>query len=142
MQEIKGEKFYVSLGYIENLDELNVANIKSLIMDTKDGTVYLDNSDRDNIVMLPIMKVNDIQKYEDTYKFKILVYTNKTKWIDNENKQMCKFNIIGLFGVRKEDNQEIIRHIQFYKTYTEYLNTNSKVVNLLIEANKEKIIGE
>lgn len=144
MQAIKGEKFYVSLGYIDKkeINEVNVDEINNLIMETKDGTVYVDDSDKDNIITIPIMKVNDIQKSGDIFKLTVLVYSNKTKWVNKENDQMCKFNVIGLFGVRKENNNEIIRFIQFYKSATEYLNSDKRVINMVIEANEESIIGE
>lgn len=149
MKHINGETYYISLGYVENEQQEQTITpniIKNLIMDSKNGTVYIDDSDKENIITLPLMKVNQIQKSNSVFSFRFLLLPYKTKWVnksDNDN-SLIKFNIIGLFAAKKENNIETIRLVQFFKcdtrTYTTYNHEPSTTI--LIEVEESKILGE
>lgn len=144
MKEINGEKYYVSLGYVDQeAKEQGISSdkIKSLIMEIENGTIYVDDTDKDNIVTLPLMPVNDIQKSNNVFKFTVLIPWTKLMWLD-KSQYTCRLNIVGLFAVNRTDNMETIRLVQFYDVgHSEYFN-NGKVLSLLIEADESKILGE
>ena len=99
-------------------------------MESKDNSVmYFDNTDKDNVIALPLVPVNDIQRKGDEYHFHIHVNPNKIQYPNNE--EMCKLNIIGLFAEYKNDNVQYIKHISFFETITEFLNSKSKFLNIL-----------
>ena len=144
MKEINGEKYYVSLGYVDpQTKEQGITSdkIKSLIMEIENGTIYVDDTDKDNIVTLPLMPVNDIQKSNNIFKFTVLIPWTKLKWLD-KSQYTCSLNIVGLFAVNRTDKMETIRLVQFYDVgHPEYFNSG-KVLSLLIEADESKILGE
>lgn len=143
MREINGEKYYVSLGYIEGEknQEITPDKIKSLIMDSNTGTVYTYEED-EKVITLPIMQVNEILKNdkENIFNFKIIVTPYKTKWVDGSSDDL-KINVVGLFAVKREDGIETIRNVQFYNCSLEHIAENRSLI-LLVEASKDKILGE
>jgi hypothetical protein len=145
MQEIKGEKFYVSLGYVdeEKLQaSINVRDIKNIILQIKDGTVYLDDRDKENPIRIPLMRIKEIQKQDDIFKFRYLFDSYKAFWTnDDKTKEPLKINIIGLFGQIEEDADTIIRHIGFFTTETEYFNED-RTITISLEVEESKILGE
>ena len=144
MKEIKGKRYYVSLGYVdkENFENgINVKDIMSIFMDTEDNSVmYIDDTDKDNVISLPLVPVNDIQRKGNEYIFSIHVNPLKIKFpIDQE---FLKLNVIGLFSVYKSDNVQYIKHVSFFETMTEFLNNKSKFLNIALHVNTDKILGE
>ena len=143
MREINGEMYYVSLGYVEDKDqEITPDKIKSLIVDSKSGTVYTYEEDN-NIITIPIMQVNEILKSdkENLFRFKFIAHPSKTKWVGG-NTDNLKVNVVGLFAVKREQGQEIIRNINFYTCTNQYMSDSNKSLILLVEADKDKILGE
>lgn len=148
MQEIKGEKFYVSLGYVDEeiikqQKEFNIRDIKSLIANVKDGTVYLDDSDKENPITLPLMRVKEIQKKDNIFNFRYLFDPYKTLWV-NDKSSLLKVNVIGLFGQTVNENGMVsIRHIGFFTVNTiEVKRDKGQTTTFSIEVESSKILGE
>lgn len=142
MKEIKGEKYYVSLGYVEdNVKDFNIRDIKSLEMEGKDNKVYLDDTDKNNIVTLPLMPVNEIVKNDDKFIFRFLLDPYKTKWV-TDDLTLFKINVLGLFAVMKENSIESIRNINFYELKTYYFDSKEQIKTIEIESKESDIIGE
>lgn len=146
MQEIKGEKFYVSLGYVEE-EKLEVGfdarDIKNTIANVKDGTVYLDDRDKEHPITIPLMRVKEIQKQEDIFKFRYLFDSYKAFWVnDDKTKEPLKINVIGLFGQTEENGQTTIRHIGFFTTKTEHFIYEHINLTISLELETSKILGE
>lgn len=144
MKTINGERYYVSIGYRNTEDGVDISKLKHLIMKSKEGTVYLDESDKDNVITIPIVPVNEIRKDGNEFIFRFLFYPYKTKWVDKENKGILKFNTIGLFALRRENDIEYIRLISFFKTnmpYTYTQHSHEPAIVLSIKAEENKIIG-
>ena len=142
MREINGEKYYVSLGYVENKDQEIVPDkIRSLIVDSITGTVYTYEKDN-NIITIPIMQVNEINKSdkENVFRFKFIAHPSKTNWVDG-GKDNLKVNVVGLFAVKREEGIETIRNVSFYTCAVERVSEHKSLI-LLVEADKDKILGE
>ena len=77
MKMINGEKYYVYIGYRDTEDGVDISNLKHLIMESKEGTVYLDESDKDNVIAIPIVPVNEIRKDGNEFIFRFLFYPYK-----------------------------------------------------------------
>lgn len=145
MQEIKGEKFYVSLGYVEEEKfeaGFDARDIKNIIANVKDGTVYLDDRDKEHPITIPLMRVKEIQKQDGIFKFRYLFDSYKAFWVnDDKTKDPLKINVIGLFGQIEENRQTTIRHIGFFTTATEHC-IDDKSITISLEVEASKILGE
>lgn len=146
MKQINGKDYYVSLGFVKE-DNFNggvkAGDIKSIFMkNPKDNEVmYLDDEDKDNVVLLPLIKVNEIQLKKDIYKFRVLADPFKMKF--DEGVPINKLNIVGLFRVHKEGNTQVIKNIKFFKLDpTRFFSSGDKPLTLSVEANKNIILGE
>lgn len=148
MQEIKGEKFYVSLGYVdeEKLKDnkpINAHEIKNIIMNIKDGSVYIDDSDKENYIRIPLMRIKEIQKKDGIFKFRYLFDSYKAFWVnDDKTKNHLMINVIGLFGQKKDNGTTIIRHIGFFTTQTKHYVTDSETTTFSLDVEESKILGE
>lgn len=148
MKQIKGKKYYICIGYIDpekTKNGLNIKDIDPIFMDSKDNTtVYVDDSDKDNVVTLPLISVNEIQKRGDTFKFRVLIHPRKIQSEDGSK----KINIIGLFSKYKKDNMEIIKNVSFYSIdrdgfeKCDYINKYDRSRTYSIEAGVDKILED
>lgn len=155
MKSIKGKKYYVCLGYVDNEnvgEEINVRDTIPIYMKEEyaSDVVYVDDSDKDNVVVLPLIPVNEIQAKGFMYRFRILVDPYKMNYDENPNpnRRMLRSNIIILFAVYEENGTQVIQYVSSYKVKsgdkdsTMYFQEGNSSVTLSIEAHKNKILGD
>ena len=146
MRDIKGRKYYISLGYIDkDVSKENGFKFKFmdiLKMETDNGTLYVDDSDKDNIIVVPLVPVNDIQKSKNVFKFRVLVHPFKVKWLNKEEHSLFKINTIGLFEMYRESGIEYIRHVGFFETTIgQVFTSRENAKTILIEVQESEIMG-
>lgn len=150
MKQINGKNYYVSIGYIDqdilqqNSGAVEAKDIKSIFFEPskkskkKDcGTaVYFDDTDKENIIAIPLIIVNEIQRKGDVFKFRVLLDRSKVK-SDTD----YKFNVVGLFEEYKKDGKQYLRHIRFFKTGNDQIiETVAKTIS--VETESHIIMGE
>lgn len=143
MKQIKGKNYFVSVGYLDKekaKDGINVKDIESIFVKCKKGTaLYFDDSDKENIVSLPLIPVNEIQRRKDKFIFRVRVDSFN---MDFEKYELHKdANIIGLFSEFKKDGVQTIKHISFFETDTTFWSTGG-TVTFSIEVPVDNILGE
>lgn len=143
MKEIKGKKYYVSLGYIEKekiVNGVNAKDIENIFMPPMNSVMYVDNTDVENVVAFPLLPVNDIQKKDGNFKFNIILNPNNIVFKSEELKR--KLNISGLFEVSTENNMQIIKNIGFYDLSDLHglWNNETKAINIIVS--EKQILGE
>ena len=153
MKQINGKNYYVSVGYIgqdtlqQNSGAVEAKDIKSIFFEPskkskkKDcGTaVYLDDTDKENIIAIPLILVNEIQRKGDVFKFRVLLDKSKVK-LDELNPELL-FNVVGLFEEYKQDGKQYLRHIRFFKTAgVEFIDNVARTIS--VEAERHIIMGE
>ena len=143
MKQIEGKNYYISVGYLNKekvKDEINVKDIETIFIKSKKDTVlYFDNSDKENIVSLPLIPVNQIQRKKDKFIFRVLVDSFNVEF--KEYELYKKANIIGLFSEFKKDGVQTIKHISFFETNTTFWSSGG-TVTFSIEVPVDKILGE
>lgn len=118
MNKINGKTFYVAFGYFDEEKFGNtypdVKDIEPIYVESKrkKNDVYVDDSDPENVIVLPLFPINEIQKSNNKYKFRILINPNK---IDFSKKSVIKINVVGLFCELTKDGVQTIKNISFYK---------------------------
>ena len=143
MKQIKGKNYFVSVGYLDKekaKDGVHAKDIESIFVKCKKGTaLYFDDSDKENIVSLPLVPVNQIQRKKDKFIFRVRVDAFD---MDFEMTELRKnANIIGLFSECKKDAIQTIKHISFFETDTSFWSTGG-TVTFSIEVPVDKILGE
>lgn len=146
MNEIKGKKYYVSLGYVSKeakKNGINAKDIKSVFMKKdKDTALYFDDSDKDNAVALPLVRVNEIQKRASKFAFRVLVDPYKIEFGDLD---VVSINIIGLFSEYTKDGVQTLEHVAFFETTEKVFGKDTKYTantTYSIEVEESKILGE
>ena len=144
MKKINGKDLYVSIGYVSP-DKLtkkgpNIKDINSIYVKTKSkkSTVYVDDSDKDNVIVLPLIPVNDIQKSGIIFKITALLNPKKVEFGENELSK--KINVFGLFCIDKKGKVETVKHIQFYYSDEMIFTKNGSTINISIAANVNKLL--
>ena len=144
MKQIKGKKYYVSLGYIEDekiTNGVNDKDIQSIFTGLKGSNVlYIDDTDKENIVSIPLIQVNEIQKKKNIFKFRVIVDPFKMLF-DDDSSHINKINIIGLFSEYVEDGVEYIEHVSFFNC-DQIFDKNGKPITFSIEVESDKILGD
>ena len=96
MKQIKGKNYYISLGYIDEeiikrKKPIDVKGIQNIFVESKGPTaLYVDDSDKDNIVSLSLLPVNEIQRSKDKFKFRILINPQNIEGIKTSNSNDIK----------------------------------------------------
>lgn len=141
MKLIKGENYYISLGYMdeENIKEtgIDASKIESVMVTSKKkpGTEYINDTDIKNIINIPIFPVDYIQKANKTFKFRYLFRPDEAKWLNKKPGIDYKINVIGLFAVKRVDNKEYIRNVGFFYNDQPHYIFDSKLISIEIEEN-------
>lgn len=140
MNTIKGKNYFASFGYVKDLENgVDVKDIENIFIESKKGTaLFMDDSDKEHIITIPLVAVNQIQVKNGMYKFHILVSPQD---MDFGDKDMLQINTIGLFEEYRKDNKEFIKHIQFFKCETSYVVKKDATKTFIIEIEKDKIDG-
>lgn len=145
MKQIEGKKYYISVGYIKEelmQDKIDAKDIISLAHNYEVNELYIDDSGESTII-IPLIEVDNIENAGKNLMF------NKTLNADSlglfENKESTEpinsINVVGLFSIFKENREEQVEHIGFFKTVTENL-TPMKPITISIEVPTYKILGE
>lgn len=140
MNTIKGKNYFASFGYVKDLENgVYVKDIENIFIQSKKGTaLFMDDSDKENIITIPLVAVNQIQVKDGLYKFHILVSPQD---MDFGDKDMLSINTIGLFEEYRKDGKEFIKHIQFFKCETSHVVKKDTAKTFIIEIEKDKIDG-
>lgn len=153
MKQINGKNYYVSVGYIgqdilqQNSGAVEAKDIKSIFFEPvkkskkKDGgtAVYLDDTDKENIIAIPLILVNEIQRKGDVFKFRVLLDDSRVKPDESNPRNM--FNVVGLFEEYKKDGKQYLRHISFFKT-AGVVTIDNVARTISVEAENHLIMGE
>lgn len=148
MKQIGSKKYYVSIGYIEKdligeNGEVDFRKAKHFFMKTKESTtVYVDDSDKENIITIPLIPVNDIRKVDGKFNFNVLLHPTRISFEDN--KAYHKINVLGLFEEYKNDGVETVKHLVAFTTndlgFTSLPSERVRTVTLVLE--EKDILGE
>lgn len=142
MKQINGKNFYICLGYLNReqmKNQINASDIKPIFMKSKDTTVYVDDSDKNNITVLPLIQVNEIQKKKKEYNFRVLV--NPRKIIFENDEYANQVNIIGLFCEYCKGSIKCIKHIAFYPIdHDTIITKNDSSITYSILSTEDKIL--
>ena len=143
MKQIKGKNYFVSVGYLDKekaKDGVHAKDIESIFIKSKKGTaLYFDDSDKENIVSLPLVPVNEIQRRNDKFIFRVRIDSFK---MDFERTELRKnANIVGLFSEYKKDGIQTIENVSFFETNTSFWRSGG-TVTFSIEVPVDEILGE
>jgi len=131
MKQTKEPKYYISIGYISSKK-----NKASYNIDTKDinfmqlknsSATYIDDSDKDNIIVVPLTEVDDIHEEDGNTIFRITITPDN---VDFKNKTKRMANVIGLFKLHRDENKEVVEHLFFYKYYITFTKTKNIIINI------------
>lgn len=147
MKTIDGKNIYVSLGFADRkkiegdqLPDINEITHTYFNGETvKDSIVYIDDRDPENIIMIPLIPINDIQMKDGQYKFTIIVNGNKLKF--NEGEFVKRINIVGLFCEYIKDNKQYVKPISFFKVsgmYTIFTKNYTASYSMGLDINEVK----
>lgn len=138
MKQINGKNYYISIGCVEdNTKAIDIKEIQSIYINSKKGTIsYIDDTDKDNIITLPLIRVHDIQKINGKYRLKVLVHPSKMEY---GNQTTLRSNIVGLFEEYVKDDIQYIRHIAFYTTDVQYYKVNDSAITFYFELEESKL---
>lgn len=144
MKEIKGKKYYVSLGYVSKENKkngINAKDIKSIFMKKDNETaLYFDNNDKDNVISLPLIRVSEIQKLDGKFVFRVI--TDPAK-IEFNGSDTVIVNTIGLFSEYTKDGVQTLEHITFFEASEKVYSKDSNVsTTYSIEVEEDIILGE
>lgn len=138
MKTIKGKKYFVSLGLWDSEEKtIDAKQLKSYSLESGNQIIYVDDSDKDNIVAIPLFEVNSIQKKNGVFKFMPMINPRKLHY--EEGKAVNKINTIGLFEVDDSNNSQSIKLVSFFKCNNLYLTRFTKVMSLCIEVSENRI---
>lgn len=143
MKQINGKNYYICIGYIDEEELKNGVDIKLLksfyVENVSPTTVYVDTSDDENTILIPLIPVNSIQKKDNEFKFYTIISSSKINFENNKP----YVNVVGLFEEYKKDNVEFINNIGFFSTdYKEIFYDKSKSVTICIHVDENKLLGE
>ena len=152
MKQINGKNYYVSVGYIDEevlkqKQTVETKDIQSIFFNAakkskkKDSgvAVYLDDTDKENIIAIPLIPVNEIQCKDDYFKFRVMIDSSKAE-VDEKN-PLLRANVFGLFEEYKKDGTQYIKHIKFFRpNHDEFFKGETKTISIEIE--RDIILGE
>lgn len=148
MKTINDKNYYVCVGYVdkEKLEDGNYStkDIKSIYIkpENEDVALYTDDSDKDNVVYLPLIAVNNIQKKDDKYIVTVMINPLKDK-VEFGDEDMVKINTILLFIEYKKDKVQYLKHVSSYHvTFPEIIHnipSKQKVVTVNLELEEKYI---
>lgn len=138
MKTIKGKKYFISLGYVDKYP-VDIKCLKTFFKKSGCDEVYVDDSDKDNIIVIPLLSINEIQKKNGIFKFNIMI-TPRNIHFDDDN-IVNTINTIGLFEVDNNEDKQIIKIVSFFKCNLS-ISRNDKIIPLSVEVNERVILGE
>lgn len=137
MKTINGKKYFVSLGY-RDLDEtpIDAKKLTSYSLESGNQMIYVDDSDKDNVVAIPLFEVNSIQKKDGVFKFMPMINPRKLHY--EEDAVTNKVNTIGLFEVDDSKDHQSIKLVSFFNCNL-YFTKFTKITPICIEVNENRI---
>jgi hypothetical protein len=145
MKEIRGKKYYVSLGYVSKMrskEVIKAEDIQSIFIPDKDCVMYFDDSVEGKPIALPLVRVNDIQRKGKVFKFSYILDPLNIEFNEAEFNIL---NVIGLFATYNKDGKQVIQHVGFFKTDSNHRFDKEKAIQplpIVIETDAAKILGE